>query len=157
MQRFRFVGASSMQTISQSDLAKAKVLSDIDSIINASSRQGEYVFSKSEELEKKLNPQSVSITIETLKSGNLVNRCVVTRMDGRKINARTFGKGREHVEPAKVIEGETLKKLSFGFCMSDGEIVTESGFDASGTLCKRPVIYVNISALPENANANADL
>ena len=145
MNRYKFV-ATTLNQPTKEAVQKAKVLTDIDEILNANASPAPYVFEESKELTEKLRKASaLEILVDTLNSGALVNRAKAT-YNGKTQRLRTYGNGRENIVPAKVFTADEISKAVFGFCKSDGEIVTEEVFNQStGEVIKRPVIYLFLS------------
>lgn len=144
MNRYKFI-VSKPTTASDTELAKAKELTNITDILNASRCIGEYVFSVDEGLTgifSKAN--SLALTVETLPNGNEINRAVAILSDGSKYRLRVYGS--KELQPAKNFSKEEISQLKFGFCTSDGSKVTENRLNSeSGEILRVPVIYVNIA------------
>lgn len=144
MNRYKFIVSKPAQ-VSDADIAKAKELTDINAILNASKCVGEYVFSADEKLTEIFSKaNSLALTVETLPNGAEINRAVAILSDGSKYRLRVFGS--KELQPAKNFTKEEIAKLKFGFCTSDGSKITENRLNSeSGEVLRVPVIYVNIA------------
>ena len=144
MNRYKFIVAKPTQP-TEKEIASAKVLTNVAEILAASKSIGEYVFSEDAELCKVFRAaNSVSLTVETLPNGNDINRAVAILANGAKYRLRVFGS--KELQPAKDFSKDEIAKLSFGFCTSDGEKITENRLNPeTGEIIRVPVIYVNIA------------
>lgn len=150
MGRYRFLNATSTATPDTKALANAKAITDLAEIVSANRCAGEYVFTE----EKGLAPLfgkilSAEITAETRDNSDAIfNRLVAVTEKAGKQRMRVYGKGKNEVLPAMNLTAEQIAKLTFGFCKSDDEIVTENRLNGStGEIRKAPVIYANVASL----------
>lgn len=149
MGKYRFLSSAAIAQPTAKDIAKAETISSLADIVMANRVQGEYQFAE----EKGLAPLfgkilTAEITIETLNNGSMVNRLIAVTEKAGKQRFRCFGKGRENVINAHALTADEIGKLTFGFCTSDGERLTENRVDATtGEVKKSPVLYANVAAL----------
>lgn len=147
MQRYNFIRRESARTYTDSEIAKAAIVSDIAEIVNLSTNASKFEFAANEDLTKALkDAKTLSIRIETLSSGKDINRGVLTLKDGKDISVRIWnGKGKDTlINPQSV----PAKGMQFGYCKQDSELVTETKVNGStGELKRYPVIYADCTAL----------
>lgn len=142
---YSFVSANALQP-KNVDFSNAQTLTDIDSILSGNERIGEYSVVEDETLDKRCHEiaEKVEIKIKTLNSGNDVNDSFIVKKDGKKVSIRLYGTEKKLHEP-KVLDKNALKDLHFCKCMSDGKIVSNAGYDATGKPCLIPVIYLKLA------------
>lgn len=147
MQRYNFIRRESARTYTDSEIAKAAIVSDIAEIVNLSTNASKFEFAVNEDLTKALkDAKTLSIRIETLSSGKDINRGTLVLKDGKEISVRIWnGKGKDTlISPQSV----TAKGMQFGYCKQDADLVTETRVNGStGELKRYPVIYADCSAL----------
>ena len=149
MNPYQFVRSSRVaveqKTLSSEDVKNAVIINDIDAILEASVVAGKYEFTKDEKLTKALQSgiSEMSRTIETLADGvTEVNR-ISAVYKGVARRFRVFGS--KIALPEKEYTADEIKKSVFGFCSSNGEIVTETKVGANGIPAKYPVIYLQMA------------
>lgn len=144
MNRYRFINQSSFQP-SADAIKNAKAVTKIDEILALSKSVGEYEFTESKELTERFRKAiSGSLTLEMLPNGNKVNRMKIVADNG-SYRLRVYGNGRGNEMPEREFTADELKALSFGFCKSDNELVTEKRTDSLGNVYEVPVMYVNLA------------
>jgi len=142
---YSFVSASAFQP-KNVDFSKATALTDVDSILSANERIGEYVFTENDALNKRCHElaERVEIALKTLESGAIVNDTVLVKTDGKKVSIRLYGTDKKTVNP-QTLDKAALAKLTFGLCKSDGEIVGNPSVDATGKPAIVPTIYLKLA------------
>ncbi|MBQ3949307.1 MAG: hypothetical protein II661_02430 [Bacteroidales bacterium] len=135
------------RTKTAKEIAGAKKVTDLSVIVAANMVQDTYKFENSKELAAQIGKViSAEILLETLANGNLANRMKVVTDKGN-FRFRTFGK-KDNPEPARALTADEVKKLSFGFCKSGNEIVSDTKLNpTTGEVESVPRIYANIEAL----------
>lgn len=144
MNRYKFIVARPTQP-TESEIAAAKTITNVSEMLKINKSIGEYVFIADNELSKVFQAaNSLDLTVETLPNGNDVNRAVAILSNGAKYRMRVYGT--KDLQPAKSFTKDEIGKLTFGFCESDGEKVTESRLNGdTGEIVKVPVFYVKIA------------
>lgn len=148
MNRYNFISAKKNVVADAKSFATAKKVSNIAEILKISKSIGEYTFIADDELTKFFKAaKAASITVETLPNGNNVNRMKVETASGN-YRLRVFGTEKGNALAPKVLTADELKNLSFGFCESDGEKVSENRIDGTtGEVIEVPVMYANVANL----------
>lgn len=143
MNPYRFVSSRPSQPSSE-EIAKAKRLTSISEILEASQSIGKYVFTANDELTERLSKcPAMEMSIETLPNGASINRATLNLGDGHTLPIRVYGTENE-VLPPKVFTSDEIADLTFGFCTSDGEMISQKKA-RNGVVVDVPVIYVNLS------------
>ena len=125
-------------------IANAKTLTSINDILEASQSIGKYVFVKNDELTEKLSQCSaMEMTLEQLPNGTPINRASLSLADGHSLPIRVYGVNNEALPP-KVFTADEVAEMSFGFCTSDGQTITQTKA-RNGVVVNVPVIYVNLA------------
>ena len=143
MNPYRFISTRPSQP-SQEEIAKAKTLTSIDEILAASQSIGKYVFVKNDELTARLSQcTAMEMTIETLPNGASINRATLNLDGSHTLPIRIYGTENE-VLPPKVFTADEVAELTFGFCTSDGQMITQKKA-RNGVVVDVPVIYANLA------------
>lgn len=142
MVKYRFLSNAATQPTNEA-VKQAKKVTSVDDILNLSANVGSYKFEKDEAITKRFQAaKSLEISVETLSSGVLVNRAKLTEKDGKTFNLRCYGV-KDNLQPAGVVDAS---KLSYGFCLSDGEKVSTQKYNPStGEVFDIPVLYVDLA------------
>ena len=143
MNPYRFVSPRQSQP-SNEDIAKAKTLTSINDILEASQSMGKFVFAPNEELTEKLRGcVAMEVTMETLPNGAPINRATLNTADGHSLPIRVYGTNNEAIPP-RIYSADEVADLTFGFCTSDGQTITQTKA-RGGVVVNVPVIYVNLA------------
>ena len=136
---YRFI--STAQRINKVDASAAAEISGITDILNYSKCIGEYTFKTDEELTKTLNKADSIAIVRKVSNSGIVSYRAEILLNGGKYIARLFGSGRGATYAERNLSADEIKKAVFGFCASDGEIVTDLKTDGMKAV-KVPVIYM---------------
>lgn len=145
MNYFRFVSASANQP-TQEAVKAAKTATNLDEILNLSKSIEEYKYTENADLCSLFRKAlSANLEIVDLPNGSRKNRVKIVTERGT-FYLRVFGAGKGVVSEPKSYTKEEIKKLSFGFCTSGAEQVTEQKFNpATGEVKNIPVMYCKIA------------
>lgn len=128
MSRYSFFNARPQ--INEEKIAKAQVITDLKRELELTAASEQYNYKQDDALTKLFNTATaVEIKNTMLNNGNEVNRVVVTMPNGKRFyNIRVFGTDKELI-PEKKFSSEEIKKLSFGYCTSGDETITDGVID----------------------------
>lgn len=142
MGHYRFVSLRNAGPTEEA-INKAKTLESLSDILEVSKCFGEYLFTEDAELTDLFRKaKSIAIERKVSDSGVKSYRAAVVTESGKYL-CRLYGngKGADYVE--RTLSADEIKKVTFGFCTTDGEKVTETRSNADGVV-KVPVIYMNV-------------
>ena len=142
---YRFISRKQIAMPTFAEIAAAKKVTNFEDILKANRSIGEYVFISNPDVTKFFSgAESLEITLEKIPSGTLVNRAKAV-VNGHSYRLRCYGvKGSEM--PEKSLSKAEIEKLSFGYCESDGETVSEEKTDpTTGEIVSVPVFYVKLA------------
>ena len=150
MNRYRFINQNA--TLKDAiESAQKRVSTDLDEIIDLSTRIGKYVFIEDAELKAKMLARKfddADLVVEVSEiNGRIVkmNRMLFHRSGLGDVVARVYGTDKD-VMPEKHFTAKEIADLTFGFCKSDGVFVGEDIFDAKkGEKVEKRHIYVNLA------------
>ena len=142
---FRFVSASANQP-TQEAVKAAKTATNLDEILNLSKSIEEYKYIENADLCNLFRKASAAaLEVVDLPNGSRKNRVKIVTERGT-FYLRVFGAGKGVVSEPKTYTKEEIKKLSFGFCTSGAEQVTEQKFNpTTGEVKNIPVMYCKIA------------
>lgn len=142
MNRYRFV--NTFAAVTAEKIAAKKVVTNIDELLALTKNVGKYVFEASKELTDKMRQATAGeMKIDVLPDGKTkVNRMIIETPFGN-FRLRVTSTDKQDF-PARAWTADELKALEYGFCKSDGELVTETVSDSAGNVYEVPIKYVSI-------------
>jgi hypothetical protein len=98
--------------------------------------------------DKKTASEIVAVEIDQVASrltGEIRNTATLVFKDGSRVSARLFGTGKATMPKAE-IKGDDLKKVTFGYCTTGGEIVRDQMVTPTGVVNVRRR-YANVEKI----------
>ena len=137
---YRFISRKQIAMPTFEQISNAEIITNLDEQIEAAKGIAPFEFEKNEELTNVLRKfGDLFITVEKLPNGSLVNRGKFAN----GVEVRGWGV-KDATIPEQTIKSDDVNKLTFGYCRSNGELITKP-VTQNGVPKLAPVFYVELA------------